>query len=459
MGELRRAYPCVTAIAMLSTALPASGQSWLETRSSFLQWATASALPMSQSGLHGSSEDLIPIVDLIGSAKIVGLTEGQHGAAEPLIFRNRLFKHLVEHASFRAIAIESGVIEGRVLNDYVVHGKGEFETAIREGFSYGFDTFQQNRDLIRWMRSFNAGKSSDADKIQIYGIDVPGSPGNFDAVRRPDTALASALEYLASVDPEAAKQMRSRMQRYLPVLHSVNRYGELKAQERDELTAAVSDLVSLMEREKWVYLGKSSRENLDWAQRSAIGARQIDNWFRQMPLGWKLEDGLAWTRTGLQVRDRSMADNLEWVMSRLGRDSRVLVFAATGHLASTKVLTPSAPFVESEPAGLDLRERYGSGFINILNIVAEGEIKYCSSTPPRMMTLKSPPESSATALFTALPLPRYVLDLRRAPSEVSSWLRHVQDHWNGFIESQFETIPAFDLVYVVHPISSACVEP
>ena len=143
---------------------------------------------------------------MIGDAKIVGLSEGTHAAAEPLIFRNRLFKHLVEHLGFNAIAIESGIVESRVLNDYVTQGKGEFDAVLEQGFSNGFDTFRQNGELIRWMREYNARLPPDAVKVQIFGLDVPGSPGNLDAARGPDTALRSALEYLRVVDPQAAAQ-------------------------------------------------------------------------------------------------------------------------------------------------------------------------------------------------------------------------------------------------------------
>jgi erythromycin esterase len=81
--------------------------------------------------------------EMIGAAKIVGLSEGQHAAAEPLEFRNRLFKYFVENLGFGAIAIESGIVESRVLNDYVTEGKAELDTVLKQGFSTGFDTFRQ----------------------------------------------------------------------------------------------------------------------------------------------------------------------------------------------------------------------------------------------------------------------------------------------------------------------------
>ena len=244
---------------------------------------------------------------MIGDAKIVGLSEGIHAAAEPLIFRNRVFKHLVEHMGFNAVAIESGIVESRVLNDYVTQGKGEFDAVLRQGFSVGSDTFRQNGELIRWMREYNARLPPGVVKVQIFGLDVPGSPGNRDAARGPDTALQSALQYLRVVDPQAAVQMQSRIEAFLPVLKGTNGYGDLKETERDTLTAAIADMVSLMERQRLAYVARSSKDDFDWAERAAIGARQTDTWFRRMPLGWKLDDGFDWTRHATQVRDRVMA--------------------------------------------------------------------------------------------------------------------------------------------------------
>lgn len=444
------------AIASLSAACPAEAQSLESVRPAFTRWAGKSLHPVSAGDLDASTKDLDPLSRMIGDAKIVGLSEGVHAAAEPLVFRNRLFKHLVEQMSFEAIALESGIVESRVLNDYVTHGKGELDSVLKQGFSNGFDTFRQNGELIRWMRDHNARLPSGAVRVQIFGLDVPGSPGNFDAARRPDTALRTALAYLRTVDAPAATQMESRVEPFLPVLEGINGYGDLNEPERDALTAAIADLVSLMERQRFAYIVKSTKDDFDWGERAAIGARQTDSWFRRMPSGWKLEDGLAWTRYGMQVRDRTMADNLEWVRGRLGPRGRVLVFAAVGHLATTGVQVPGSPFREMVPLGAYLKERHGSAFINILNLVANGEIKYCSANPRRLLPLKPPPDAAVETLFATANVSRYVLDLRRAPQGVSSWLHRVHDHWNGFGELQFATADAFDLVYYVSPVTSAC---
>jgi erythromycin esterase len=442
MEEALRVSLC--ALALL-TAPPVGAQGPAEVQSAFVHWAKKSLHPVSDADLDASTQDLRPLEQMIGDAKIVGLSEGIHAAAEPLIFRNRVFKHLVEHMGFTAIALESGIVESRLLNDYVTQGKGDFDTLLEQGLSTGSGTFRQNGELIRWMREYNARLPLDAAKLQIFGLDLPGSPGNRDAARGGDTGLQSALVYLRRVDPEAAALMQLRVERFLPVLKGTNGYGDLKEPERDTLTAAIADLVSLIERERLAYIAKSSKEDFDWAERAAIGARQTDTWFRRMPLGWKLADGFAWTRYSQQVRDRVMADNLEWVRGRLGPRARVIVFAASGHLASTVVRIPDHGVREMVPLGTYLAERYGSDFIN-----------YCSENPRRSMPLKPLPESAVETLFTAVNVPRYLLDLRSAPPPVSAWLHQVHDHWNGFGRQQFATASAFDVVYYVSPVTSAC---
>jgi erythromycin esterase len=448
--------PLVGAIALLAAALPISAQAADDSRNVVAEWARKSLHPVNDGGLDAPTQDLQPIDRMIGDAKIVGLSEGIHGAAEPLIFRNRLFKHLVEHLGFGAIAIESGIVESRLLNDYVTQGRGELDAVLEQGLSVGSDTFRQNGELIRWMREYNARLPPDGVKVQIFGLDVPGSPGNRDAARGPDTALRSALDYLRVVDPPAAAQMQSRVEAFLPVLKGTNGYGELKESQRDALTAAIADLVSLMERQRLVYVAKSSKEDFDWAERAAIGARQTDTWFRRMPLGWKLADGFEWGRYSQQVRDRAMADNLDWVRGRLGPRGRVLVFTAVGHMASTVVQLPDHYYRELVPLGTYLRARFGSDFVNILNLVVNGEIKYCSANPRRLMPLEPPSDSAVETVFAVVNVPRYLLDLRDAPPPVSAWLRQEHDHWNGFGTQRFATAEAFDLLYYVSPVTSAC---
>jgi erythromycin esterase len=444
-------------LAFLSTAALADSASPADVRPAFLSWASKALHPVNDAALDASTQDLRPIEKMIGDARIVGLSEGVHAAAEPLAFRNRLFKHLVERLGFSAIALESGIVESRVLNDYVVLGKGDLDDVLTRGFSVGHGTFRQNAELLRWMKDHNARLPPRAAKVQIFGLDVPGSPGNLDAARGPDTALRFALDYLQRVDADAAAPLQARLGPYLPVLKGTNAYGPLPEAERDRLTAAIADLVSLLERKRLAYVARSTPDDFEWAERAAVGARQTDTWFRRMPAGWKFEDGFAWTRYANQVRDRAMADNLEWIRGRLAPDARVMVFAAVGHLSAAVVQMPEHTYREMIAFGTYVKQRHGRDFIGILNLLVNGEIKYCSANPQRVMPLAAPPVSAVENIFAAVKVPRYMLDLRGAPSDVSNWLQQTHDHWNGFFAQRFATAEAFDLVYFVSPVTSACI--
>src|SRR3954451_24192621 len=103
----------VWVLMLSSTSFLAQAQVPADVQTAFLQWAKKSLHPVTSADLDASTMDLVPIEKMIGDARIVGIGEFVHAGAEPLIFRNRLFKHLVEHKGFTAIGIESGIVEGR----------------------------------------------------------------------------------------------------------------------------------------------------------------------------------------------------------------------------------------------------------------------------------------------------------------------------------------------------------
>src|SRR6266702_4174351 len=107
------------------------------------------------------------------AAHVVALGEPMHGAHEPLAFRNRLFRFLVERMGFTAIALESGFTESISARSFIEGGEGDAETAVRTGLSSGANQYPENRELIQWMRDYNATASSAGyRRIRLYGIDI-----------------------------------------------------------------------------------------------------------------------------------------------------------------------------------------------------------------------------------------------------------------------------------------------
>ncbi|MCB1664394.1 MAG: erythromycin esterase family protein [Pseudomonadales bacterium] len=454
-GNKKYFLPLFLATAFSSTTF---AQSTEPPPQAFYDWARASLHPVTSNINAPSTADLAPLGEMIGSARIVAFGESLHSASEPLAFRNRVIQYLVEELGFTAVILESGLVESRTLNDYVAFGIGNFDDAIADGISHGFDQFRMNHELVRWLRAHNAALPEDAPKVQIFGMDVSGSPGNLGARRKPDSALAFALNYLDEVDLENAREFHNRMDSYLPALASTNDYGVLSSSRRDALSAAIEDLISLLERRQLDYVETSSEYDQAWAERAAVSARQVDSWFRQMPPNWVLADGLAWTSEAQIIRDRVMADNLDWVLSFLPENARVFVFAAAPHIAAQKYDMPSWMDIPEDrlytsiPFGAYARSRHGNDYVNILNILYEGEIYFCQATNPTPLDIGNPEEFWGEHAFANLGIDEYVLDLRIAPPGASEWVDQVKDHRNFKVSTR----GAFDTLYYVKTIQSDC---
>jgi erythromycin esterase len=83
-----------------------------------------------------------------------------HGAREPLAFRNRLIRFPVERMGFTAIALESGFTDSISARSFIERGDGDAEAATRTGLSGWLGRYLQSRELVQWMRDYNAAAVS-----------------------------------------------------------------------------------------------------------------------------------------------------------------------------------------------------------------------------------------------------------------------------------------------------------
>ncbi len=449
------------ASVLLLTGARATAQEQNIQKADISAWLNQAAFELSNNDLSGSNDDLYSLRDMVGDARIVAISESIHAAKETMLFRNRAFRFLVEELGFDAIAIESGVIESQLIDEYVTGGEGDPDLLFKLGISNGFDQFQQNQELIYWIAQHNKSLTESSSKVRFFGIDVSGSPYNSPAARNPDTSIRTALEYLENVDSESAAEFGTRFEPYLPVLAEIFAYGSLTDRERDDLTASIAEMVSLFQRRRFQYISASSEEDYEWGAQAAVAASQVDAWFREIPVGWESSDGFEWNIEAQEMRDRIMFDNLEWILNQLGHDSRLVVFASVAHITSTPwYLTSGGTDDSAAPFGRYAREKYGDDWISILSLTQSGAIDICLMPADERLsrTLTPPPDGSVEAMFALEEKPNYFVDLRTAPSAVTAWLQKEQDHWNGFGSYAFPTIPSFDLAYFLSTVSPDCVQ-
>ncbi len=444
----------------------------------FTAWAAEALHPVATLDMDAALDDLAAFGEMVGDARIVAVSEAVHGGAEPLEMRNLLFRYLVEEKGFTAIAIESGIIESRVVDDYVRGGPGDFDRVMARGVGMGFHEYDANRDLVRWMRDANVNRS-ETRKLRFISFDVSGTPQNRLAERGVDTPLREALSFLERVDPDAAAEFDTRLEPILPALFwdlagamciaeggpwcaevpeadraalaTQLQYSSLTAAERDLLTAAIADLIARIEQYPLAYEAASSPEDYAWGLRAAIAARQTDAFLRAaVPAGWSPDQGPAFGDGAQEGRSRAMADNMEWILERLGNDAKILVFASRFHIATAPIRAGDGDPVL--PFGAEMKARHGDDWVGVANMVAEGDT---ACNMQMVLPVPRPRATSLDGMLARIGVPHFYLDMRAAPPNVAEWLRQPQGFQAGGVQT---TVPAeaFDIFFYTGTVREAC---
>jgi len=187
-------FSCLILVAFLSTSCMLLGQSTStivptaaiptlsateQAKSADVRWLKANAIPFETAEPNSSLEDLMPLKDMIGNARIVALGEATHGTHEFFQMKHRTLEFLVEEMGFNTFAMEAPWPQANLVNDYVHAGEGEPAEILRGYASGGYA--QELLDMIRWMRAYNEDPSI-TRKISFYGFDLvnasPMAKGN-----------------------------------------------------------------------------------------------------------------------------------------------------------------------------------------------------------------------------------------------------------------------------------------
>ena len=135
-------------------------------------WIQSEAIAFSvdSSGTLNASIDRV-MASLGDSVELLGFGEALHGGEEILMLRNRLFQRLVEAHGYSAIAIESSFPRARAVNDYVAgRGPVSYDALQEVGFSHDFGRLEANRELVEWMRMYNADPTHASNSIFTASI-------------------------------------------------------------------------------------------------------------------------------------------------------------------------------------------------------------------------------------------------------------------------------------------------
>lgn len=274
---------------------------------------------------------------------LLGFGEALHGGEEILLLRNRLFQRLVEAHGYTAIAIESGFESGRLVNEYVLGcaapGATSYEEVKERGFGHGFGLVEANRELVEWMRGYNADPAHRA-KVRFYGFDIPSSPNGYASPRR---VLMFAVDYLCAMDGTSGAAHRARIDAVIgadadwenPAMYADPGKAMGLTPAATALRIATEDLIAELRRRRPEFTAAGAAESatavsggeryLEALHHALIGRELLNS-----HAGFAAQVGHA---ALLGIRDAIMADTLMHIVDReRARGGRVLAFAHNGHL-------------------------------------------------------------------------------------------------------------------------------
>jgi erythromycin esterase-like protein len=327
-------------------------------------WVRRDAIPFSPDTPESVNAALDRLLASSGDqVKILGFGEALHGSRDILLLRNQIFRHLVEAQGCRAIAIESSFPRSRVVNEYVAgRGPASYDELQDSGFSYGFRRLEGNRELVEWMREYNADPAHQA-KLRFYGFDSPTEMMKTDSPRQ---LLEFALGYLSSADPATGREYRERI-------------GPLIGEDADwENTAAAMDpaqsvglspaatalrieteeLITELHVRRPGLVVASDEDRYREAVHSATAARQLLTYHA----GVARKSGQRVARL-LGMRDAMMADNLAYIMDCEKDRGKVFAFAHNSHLKHGRTKWQPGNVLNAWwPVGTHLKTRLGAGY-------------------------------------------------------------------------------------------------
>ncbi|MBS1894407.1 MAG: erythromycin esterase family protein [Actinobacteria bacterium] len=362
--------------------------------------------------LSDGSGDYDRLLELIGDNPIVMIGEASHGTHEFYRERARITRRLIEEKGFRAVAVEADWPDAYRVNRYV-HGAtedGDAEEALR-GFRR-FPTWMWRNaevlDFVGWMREHN--RLADAgEEASFFGLDLYSLA----------SSTAAVIDYLESVDPEAARRARRRYGCF-------EDFGGDQAYGRavtfgvsESCRRGVVDQLVELRRDADSYLrrdGIAAEDEQFYAEQNARVVVGAEEYYRAM---------FAAPRDTWNLRDRHMSDTLERLDAHLARHGgrpKIVIWEHNSHIGDAR-MTEMSRRGELNLGQLTRERRPRETFL-IGFTTYEGTVTAASAwdAPAERKIVRPALPESFEALFHSLDVPGFLLDLS-SPAAVDELLQ------------------------------------
>lgn len=354
--------------------------------------------------LAGDPHDFDSLLGLASNARVVLLGEATHGTHEFYRIRAEITKRLIRECGFSAVAAEADWPDAYRINLYVRSRSADADATDALGDFARFPQWMWRNadvlDFVGWLREHNDGVREDR-KVGFYGLDLYSL----------HASMAAVLDYLRTVDPDAARRARHRYACFDHFGTDPQSYGYATGLglEPSCETEVVSQLMELRAAAS-EYARRDGRLDPDallHAEENARVVRDAERYYRTMFRG-QVE---SWN-----LRDSHMADTLGSLLGHLektGRPAKVVVWAHNSHVGDARATEMGARGELN--IGRLARERYGSAALLVGFTTHSGTVTAATDwdEPAERRVVRPALPGSYEALFHDTGKGRFFLDLHR----------------------------------------------
>jgi protein-L-isoaspartate(D-aspartate) O-methyltransferase len=262
------------------------------------------------------AEDLGPLLERIGDARVVLLGEATHGTSEFYRMRARITRELIMKRGFTMVAIEGDWPDTARVDRWVRHL--EIPSVAWKAFTR-FPTWMwrnvEVENFIDWLRHYNGAVEDRDHRVGFHGLDLYSLY----------TSIAEVLRYLDEIDPDAARVARARYGSLTPWQGDPAAYGRavLTQGYRSCEEEVVAMLRHLLDR-RLEYMRRDGDRFLDALQNARVVAN-AEQYYRAMYYG-SVE---SWN-----LRDQHMFETLRVLLAFAGPDAKAVVWEHNSHVGN-----------------------------------------------------------------------------------------------------------------------------